>query len=160
MKNIKANSKKLLLIGIGNSGRRDDGLGWELLERIINYGHDFIVPEFRYQLQVEDAALVADYDAVVFVDASRDDFESGFDLRRCVATNSTSFSTHAQSPGAILYLTNTLYRKFPRAYILAISGKEWDLQTSLSRSAEENLKTALYFFQEHFLPAIQPALAS
>ena len=158
MKNTKVNSKKLLLIGIGNSGRRDDGLGWELLERISNAGYDFIDCEFRYQLQVEDAAALANYDAVVFVDACRDELNGGFDISRCVPSNHSFFSTHAQSPGAIVFLTNSVYRKFPRAYILAISGKEWGLESSLSATAEKNLKAALYFFTEHFLPAIQPAL--
>jgi hypothetical protein len=36
--------------------------------------------------------------------------------------------------------------------------KEWGLETSLSATAEKNLKAACTFLPEHFLPAIQPAL--
>ncbi len=160
MKNSKTDpvaigSNKILLIGIGNSGRGDDGLGWKFVEMIDGHGYDFLEHEFRYQLQVEDAALISDYDVVFFVDASHDKLNNGFQISRCISADQSFFSTHAQAPGAILYLANNLYSKFPKTYILAISGKEWGLNTSISKEAENNLQSALSFFIEEFLPGIQ-----
>lgn len=162
MKNLKTDptaiGSNMLLIGIGNSGRGDDGLGWEFVERISAQGLDFLDYEFKYQLQVEDAALISKYDFVVFVDASREKLSGGFQLSRCISAEHSFFSTHSQAPGAILHLANNLYTKFPKAYTLAISGKEWDLQTSLSKEARKNLEAAVSFFLEQFLPTIQPKM--
>ena len=58
-----------LLVGIGNSGRQDDGLGWAFLDRIEQDALFDGRIEYRYQLQVEDAALVRDAARIVFVDA-------------------------------------------------------------------------------------------
>ncbi|HET9824082.1 MAG TPA: hydrogenase maturation protease [Chitinophagaceae bacterium] len=162
MKNVKTDpagtGSGMLVIGIGNSGRGDDGLGWEFVERISSLGFDFLDYEFKYQLQVEDAALISKYDLVIFVDASHEKLTGGYQMRRCMSANHSFISTHAQAPEAILYLCNQLYTRFPNAYTLAISGKEWDLQTSLSREAERNLESAVSFFTEQFLPTIQPKM--
>ena len=146
----------ILLIGIGNNCRGDDGLGWKFLEEIESSGYDFIEREFRYQLQVEDAALISEYDVVVFVDATYEKLSNGFEVRPCIAADNAFFSTHAQAPGAILHLTHSLYKKFPKAYVLAISGETWELETKLSDGAGRNLQAAVSYFTEQFLP-IQPA---
>ena len=109
MKNVKndpiapdsqRDGSKMLLIGIGNTGRGDDGLGWEFVERINDLGYDFLDYEYRYQLQVEDAELIARYDIVVFADASHQELDGGFELRRCISASHSYFTTHAQSPAA------------------------------------------------------------
>src|SRR5215471_14416713 len=141
MKNLKTDPA-ILLVGIGNSGRGDDGLGWDFVERITAMGIDFLDYEFRYQLQVEDALLISEYDVVIFVDASNEKLNGGFQMSHCNPAIHSFFSTHEEAPGAILYLTNMLYSKFPKTYILAISGKEWELQTSLSKEAHRNLDAA------------------
>lgn len=142
---------KILLIGIGNNCRGDDGLGWKFLELVESMGLDFIDSECRYQLQVEDAALISEYDVVYFVDATYENLPIGFELRPCIAFNEESFSTHAQSPGTIVKLANELYQKFPQAFVLAICGVEWGLQTSLSEEAQANLIEAASFFAEQFM---------
>ena len=158
MKNIKADPK-ILLIGIGNSGRGDDGLGWQFIEKIDSLGYDFIDLEYRYQLQVEDAAVIRNYDVVIFVDATQDKLSLGFEINSCIAASHSFFTTHEQAPGAILALANMLYEKFPKAYTLAISGTEWELQTFLSKDGQRNLETAVSFFIEQFLPTISPDIA-
>ena len=142
--------QKILLIGIGNNCRGDDGLGWKFVELIEAMGLDFIDREYRYQLQIEDAALISEYNVIYFVDASYEKMDKGFELRPCIASDEEQVSTHAQSPGAILKLANNLYQKYPEAYVLAIGGESWELQTSLSEAAERNLIEATSFFAELF----------
>ena|SRR6266498_889423 len=156
MKNLKTDSKRTLIVGIGNSGRGDDGLGWKFVEMTQYLGCDFLDYEFRYQLQIEDAALIGSYDVVIFVDASHVKLSNGFKMKSCISANHYFFSSHMQSPEVILYLANVLYYRFPKAYTLAISGKDWELHTSLSKEAEKNLQSALSFFIKDFLPAFQP----
>lgn len=143
--------QKILLVGIGNNCRGDDGLGWKFVELVESMGLDFIEHEFRYQLQVEDAALIGEYDVVYFVDATYEKLKDGFGIRPCIASREGHFSTHAQSPEAILGLTKSLYNKNPEAYVLAVTGQEWELQTHLSEAAEMNLVSAVSFFTEQFL---------
>ena len=142
--------QKILLIGIGNNCRGDDGLGWKFVELVESMRLDFIDHEYRYQLQVEDAALISEYDVVYFVDATYEKLMDGFTVRPCIACDKEQVSSHAQNPGTILKLANHLYQKFPEAWILAISGEEWGLQTSLSEAAEKNLIEAASFFAEMF----------
>ena len=142
--------QKILLIGIGNNCRGDDGLGWKFVELVEAMGLDFIDCEFRYQLQVEDAAMISEYDVVYFVDASYEVLMDGFTVRPCEAGSQEQFSTHTQGPEAILGLVNSLYKKFPKAHVLAIGGESWELETNLSETAKKNLIEAVSFFAELF----------
>lgn len=151
---MKTDSDKILLIGIGNISRGDDGLGWKFVELVESMGLNFIDLELRYQLQIEDAALISEYDVVYFVDATYEKLENGFEIRPCVASDFNGFSTHAQSPEAIVKLSNHLYKKFPAAHILAICGEEWGLQTSISEAAQKNLVEAASRFTEQFMREI------
>ena len=67
---------KTILIGIGNDGRGDDALGWLFADQFAD--NSALEVAYRYQLQIEDAALIGQYDCVVFVDASLPTIETGF----------------------------------------------------------------------------------
>ncbi|HNX08253.1 MAG TPA: hypothetical protein PKL96_11770, partial [Bacteroidales bacterium] len=84
--------KKTLIYGYGNAGRQDDGLGerfiqlmdeWIAKEKIEN-----VITDCNYQLNIEDAATIADYDTVIFVDASVEDIEN-FKLEKVVPNDAT-----------------------------------------------------------------------
>ena len=148
-------TNKVLLIGIGNSGRGDDGLGWKFTDMLKRYKFDFLDYEYRYQLQVEDTLLISRYNTIIFADASHTLLENGFEVKSCTPANHYFFSSHIQSPETILYLANDLYNKKPAAYAVVITGHHWELKTSLSRNAKKNLQSALAFFVEEFLPTIE-----
>ena len=59
------NLDKIIIIGVGNSGRQDDGLGWAFLDEI-KRKFPGIKIEYKYQLQIEDADLISSYDTVFF----------------------------------------------------------------------------------------------
>jgi hydrogenase maturation protease len=136
----------LLLIGIGNSSRRDDGLGWAFLEAVEQRPGFQGRAEYRYQLQVEDAALIAEYPTVVFIDAFQGELPGGFRWQACAPAPAFEFTTHALPPEAILFLGDELYGQQPAAYILAIEGEEWGLREGLSARAAGHLQAALAFF--------------
>ena len=66
---IQSENSKVLLIGYGNPGRLDDGLGPALAEAIAHKEFKNVTVDANYQLTVEDAAEVAKYDLVIFADA-------------------------------------------------------------------------------------------
>ena len=65
-----ASPATVLVIGYGNPGRLDDGLGPALAEALAALELPGVTVEANYQLTVEDAAAVAEHDVVVFADAS------------------------------------------------------------------------------------------
>lgn len=146
MKNIKTDTEDWLLIGIGNSGRSDDGLGWQFLERAAEMCIQHADFEFRYQLQVEDVLLICPYPHIIFIDATHDNVPGGFEMKPCTPAAHYFFSSHTQSPETILYLADELYRHRPKAWTLAISGYKWDIGFGLSAEAEQNLERALKWF--------------
>ena len=154
MKNSRTEKGKILLIGIGNCGRRDDGLGWKFADLASQFQLKEIDCEYRYQLQVEDVLLVCRYEKVIFADASHADIQEGYELKTCEPAQHYFFSSHMQSPETILYLAKELYNKTPEAYTLAISGHNWGLGTILSKKAQENLQRAFNFFGKIFVPAV------
>lgn len=144
MKNKKTN---ILLIGIGNAGRRDDGLGWAFIDfwepRLLE-GWDC---EYRYQLQVEDAQLIATYDRVYFVDADRRMHSEGFLFTEVFPEMENSFTSHELTPSTVMHLCQEIYNQKPEAYLLGISGVEFELENGLSETALENLSEAIAFFE-------------
>lgn len=141
----------IILIGIGNDGRRDDGLGWRFAEALAgNPGLDI---EFRYQLQVEDAERIARYPLAVFVDAARDPLPGGFSLDPCIPAPDAGFSTHRLDPEAVAWLAQTVFGARTECYILAISGYRWELRGGLTSRAQANLQRALEAFRNSGLIA-------
>ena len=91
-----------LVLGWGNPGRGDDGLGPALAELLGEGAPAGVEVESDYQLQVEDAAEVAGSERVIFVDADRTGPEPFSCSRLAPATSASSFSSHSVSPGGLL----------------------------------------------------------
>ena len=145
----KEETDRTLVIGIGNYGRQDDGLGWYFLDAISAYHPEHLHLEYRYQLQIEDAELISDYDRAIFVDSSLEATERGFFLRSCHPSVHRDFTSHHLHPETVLYLCRNLFKKVPKAYILGIKGYKWNLKTGLSKKAKANLDRTLRFLEEN-----------
>ena len=95
-----------------------------------------------YQLTVEDAADVARYRRVLFVDADRAG-PAPFRLERdCGRHDSTARASArtASAPGAVLALSRDLFQAEPEAWLLGIRGYEFDeFGERLSDRARANL---------------------
>ena len=135
-----------LIIGIGNSSRGDDGLGWAFLDALDRMQPPPGLLEYRYQLVVEDAELLTHYPRVLFVDASEQCLPGGFSLERCQPDAAAGLYTHQQTPEAILFLAQELYEHRPEAWCLRIQGYEWAFDMGLSEQGKENLERALGAF--------------
>lgn len=135
-----------LIIGIGNSGRRDDGLGWAFLDAIAPTVDRFELV-YRYQLNIEDAEMISRAATVIFVDATAEVLDKGFSLEKCQAKPSFEFTTHALEPGVILGLCHEVYGVYPEALTLKIQGNEWELREGLGQLATANLLKAIEVFE-------------
>lgn len=134
--------ERLLIYGIGNVGRQDDGLAIRLIERLAAAAlPDGVTLEAGYQLSIEDALLVAEFDAVLFMDATVEkDAPAPFSLRPLAPASEVTFSTHSTSPAGVLALCAELYGRRPRAFLLALPGYEWELREELSARGQRNLE--------------------
>jgi len=140
-----------LIFGIGNCGRSDDGLGWAFLDRIQNESGFNSPVEYRYQLQVEDAAQIARMGRVVFVDSYKGELPGGFQWKPCAASENFEFTTHVLPPRGVMHYCKNLFGETPRADVLMIQGCEWGLRNGLSDDATSNLENALEFFRRNIL---------
>ena len=147
----KLNSPTTLLIGIGNSARRDDGLGWAFLDAIQKEERFAGELAYRYQLQVEDADVIRNYENVIFVDALHRQVEGGFYWKPCLPVATFGFTTHAVDPESVVALCQELFGEAPDAYTLGIGGYAWGLEEGLSPQAVKNLEQALHFFDGKIL---------
>ncbi len=145
---------KILIIGIGNPGRGDDGLGPALAARMagVEPGADpegalVAVPGrsaavvWKYQLNIEDALLIRDYETVVFADASNLPGEF-VRIEELAPGGAIAFTTHEMSPAAVLALCEDLYGRAPRGLLLSMPGFSWELGDGLTTGAIRNLDRA------------------
>lgn len=140
-----------LLFGVGNSGRQDDGLGWAFLDRIQHeQGFDSPV-EYRYQLQVEDAARIAQMNHVIFIDSYQGDLPGGFLWSACEPCENFEFTTHVLPPRGVMHYCQNLFGQLPPADILMIQGLSFELEIGMSSKALQNLESALRFFRKKVL---------
>lgn len=150
---------KTLIYGYGNPGRMDDGLGArfvELVEEWINKeGIQNIKTDCNYQLNIEDAAIVAEYDRVIFVDASVVEDLKDYKLEAIEANDaSIEFTMHAVSTAFVIDLCRKIYNKVPEAYNLHIKAYDFDFIEALSPEAKNNMNKALNFLKAYLLEEV------
>lgn len=142
--------KRVLVYGYGNPGRQDDGLGIEMANMIQKWIDEHklmcMSTDTNYQLNIEDAEKVSEWDIVVFVDASTDEKLREFAFRKVEPSDAkVEFTMHAVSPSYIQHLTEKLFNKTPETYVLAIRGFDWDFKEGLSPNAALNLEQAYQY---------------
>ena len=128
---------KTLIIGYGNRSRRDDGVGWFILEQLDALNLPGVELETSQQLEVEVAETISRYDAVIFVDAAIP--EAPEPVQRTVVT--PNFQSHAVAhyltPADVLSLCKTLYNREPRAVLFSIRGRDFNFGTTLTPEVEQ-----------------------
>ncbi len=137
----------MLLIGYGNPGRSDDGLGPRLAEAVSEWELEGLETLWDYQLNIEHAADLSGADLVLFADAALEAPEP-FGLSRLTPSNATHFSTHSMPPAAVLETCRAVYGRTPPAFVLALRGDSFEMgEEGLSEAAEGRLEAALSFLR-------------
>jgi hydrogenase maturation protease len=136
-----------LVLGYGNQGRGDDGLGPRLVETLEErgwLGAGRVDLEAAFQLAPEHAVDVARHDWVVFVDAAEDGPEP-FAIRPVTGSATATFTTHVMDPEAVMALAESGFGRRPGAWLLAVRGYRFWLSESLSPAAAQNLEAAIVY---------------
>jgi hydrogenase maturation protease len=145
-----ARRPKILAIGYGNPGRRDDGLGPAFAARLADLYLPDVTVESDYQLSIEHAHLAAQHDIVVFADAAVDiDNDCPFYFRPVRPAADASYTSHRLPPEAVLHLAATLFGSCPGAWLLGIRPSDVEsFAEGLTPAANENLSAAVAAFLE------------
>ncbi len=147
-RNSGLGTQNVLLIGFGNPGRMDDGLGPAAAEAIEKQMLPGVTVDADYQLTVEDAAAVARHRIVVFADADVGGPEPFWVRRIGPAADAGSFSTHSVEPGAVLRLAKEMFDAEPEAYLMGIRGYVFnEFGEELSEGAKANLAEAVGYLE-------------
>jgi hydrogenase maturation protease len=143
---MSAAAPDVLILGFGNPGRLDDGLGPAFAEAVEAMRLPGVTAEANYQLTVEDAAEVARHRVVLFADADVGGPEPFWVKRIDAGSAHASFSTHSVEPRAVLALARELFHAEPEAYLMGIRGYRFDaFGELLSPRAQENLAAAVAY---------------
>ena len=139
---------RVLLIGYGNPGRRDDGLGPALAAALERRRIPGLETDADYQLTVEDSHAASRCDFLIFADAAVSGPEP-FVLRPQPATTAApGLSSHGVEPGEVVALADQLFGAAPRAFTLGIRGYVFDeFAEGLTEKAERNLAAAADYME-------------
>ena len=141
---------KILVYGYGNPGRYDDGIGPLIAEKVANWARELdllnIHTDSNYQLNIEDAYTIKDYDIVIFVDASVEPIDD-YCLTEVFPSDLVEFTMHAVSPSFVLDLCKKIYVDSPKTYLLHVKGYEFELKEGMSGAAKQNMENAMKYLK-------------
>jgi hydrogenase maturation protease len=132
---------KILVIGYGNTLRRDDGLGKVAVQRIESLVQDHEVKFMVvHQMGIELAEDLRDADLAIFIDAHVGDEPGMLKETKVIPDNAApeSFSHHL-SPGVLLGCVEALYNTHPETVVFSIAADSFDYGEGLSPSVEATL---------------------
>ena len=132
---------RVLIVGYGNPLKSDDGLGWRAAEQL---AQQLSSPEIKvlrlHQLTPEIAEEASRAELAIFIDARQEGppGEMNCELVSGQRIRPPTYS-HELSPGSILGLSDELYGRSPRAYLLTVSGRCFEDGESLSEAVGATL---------------------
>ena len=135
---------RVLVYGYGNPGRQDDGLGEALVAKFEQAPLSNVDTDCNYQLNIEDAHTISEYDVAVFVDATLTE-DINYSFFKVEPSLEITFTTHAMAPDSVLALCEDISEHVPKTYVLAIKGYEWEFEQPMTSKAKQNLEDAYSF---------------
>jgi hydrogenase maturation protease len=138
--------ERTLILAYGNPGRGDDALGPVFADRAREWESSEVEIQAAFQLNIEDAATLAEFGRVLFVDASETAGEP-FSWERAYPAPAVSFTSHSMAPETVLAISEDHFSARPEAWTLAIRGYNFELCEGLSDQARHNLDEAVRHVQ-------------
>lgn len=137
-----------LVIGYGNTLRRDDGVGQIVALEVQKWGCIGVRSHSLHQLTPEWAEPLASVDEVIFVDAYPiSDVSPEKTLVQVISLQSgdadgVPFGHHCD-PRSLLALAQTLYGHSPTAWLITIPAVDFEFGETLSPIAQQGVTDAL-----------------
>lgn len=135
-------TQNILVIGYGNTLRRDDGVGPRVAEAVEALRLPGVRTLVCQQLSPEHADPISLADTVVFVDAAVD-APTEVQFRRLEPGDTTQLMAHAADPRTMLALSRDVFGHVPKAWWLTIPAVEMSFGEDLSPEAERGMSEAV-----------------
>jgi len=132
----------LLVIGYGNTLRRDDGVGPRVVEAVGALRLPGVRTLICQQLSPEHSAPVSQAQTVIFVDAAVD-APWEVQWRQLAPGHSSQIMAHAADPATILALARDVFGHAPAAWWLTIPAVNLDFSEELTPTAEAGFHEAV-----------------
>ncbi|MDD2878666.1 MAG: hydrogenase maturation protease [Acidiphilium sp.] len=145
---------RVLVLGYGNPGRQDDGLGPAAAAEIEALGWPGVTTRDNYQLVIEDVVDIAAHDVVWFVDAAREGCEP-YEVRSLSPAFDITFTSHLVKPETLLAMASQYYGKSPEAYLLGIRGYQFEFIEELTEFARNNLSQAMEVIRDRIRTVLE-----
>jgi hydrogenase maturation protease len=126
-----------LILGYGNQSRRDDGVGWFVVEQLAALKLAGVTLETAHQLEVEAAETISRFDRVIFVDAAIPEAPEAIQHSEVAPNFQSHAVAHYLTPADVLALCQTLYHRQPKAALYSIRGRDFDFGTTLSPEVDQ-----------------------
>ena len=141
------NNKNILIIGIGNTLRSDDGIGAHICNLLEAKKLNGVETMIVQQLDITMAETIATFNKVIFVDAAVNEATVSFQPVLLNEPLSSSFTHHVNAAmlaglAAKLYPGNTGY------YLCTVGGNDFEMGTALSTTAQTTAKQAIDILTE------------
>jgi hydrogenase maturation protease len=133
---------ELLVIGYGNTLRRDDGVGPKVAEAVAALNLPGVRTLACPLLTPELAEALAQARLVIFVDAAVDT-PQGVQLRQLTPADSSQIMAHAAGPATMLALARDVFGHAPEAWWLTIPVKDLGIGEEFSPLAQRGFETAM-----------------
>jgi hydrogenase maturation protease len=131
-----------LVLGYGNTLRRDDGVGPKAAEAIAALNLPGVLALSLPLLTPEIADPISKSKTVVFVDAAVD-APREVQLRKVVPAESSQIMAHAANPATLLAVARDLFGHSPDAWLLTIPIADVGIGETFSPLAQSGLTTAI-----------------
>jgi hydrogenase maturation protease len=124
---------RILILAYGNPLRSDDGVAWHAAQLLRERGSTARIVS-AHQLAPEFAAMAAEADGVVFLDATRNGEPGQIFCERVDPKAVSSPGSHWLTPAQLMALCRQLYGVTPRAMAISIVGECFDHGDTLSKA--------------------------
>jgi hydrogenase maturation protease len=146
--------KRLLVVGIGNATRMDDGVGQYVVDQLdrwlaqcppsgVDLGFLVVDTMVVHQLTPELCYEINEHDVTVFVDASVSESDEPVELLPVSSERVRIFTSHQWTAGSLVAITEEIFSNRPECYILSVRGRVFEFGEGLSPLARADAVVAL-----------------
>lgn len=139
---------RVLVIGIGNSLRGDDGVGWRLAAELAKGAH----VRCLHQLTPELASDLAEVERALFIDAWLAPAGAAPSLQPVTPGGSEASESHRLEPAQLLSMAQVLYGAAPQASQLLVPAFAFPHGDALSPDLQRSLPAARRLLREWLNP--------
>jgi hydrogenase maturation protease len=122
----------ILIVGVGNILRSDDGIGAFVIQKISELKLPAVELQVTHQLHLESIEKFLDYEKIIVVDAACIGADYDFQKIELTSTDPTLSSSHHLSLQLLLALSKKLYNHDTDLFLCSIKGINFEIGETIS----------------------------